>query len=91
MVRKCLITKRMTMFGNLVSKSNRKTKRCFYLNLQKHVFYTKSSRIHLKISCRGLRTIKKIGLKNTLLSLKLKKRFIYESKKKNDNCKITSK
>ena len=52
------------MTGNNVSKSNRKTKRKFYPNLQTKKFFIPESGewITLKVSANALRTIDKRGI-----------------------------
>ena len=56
------------MVGNNVSHSNKKTKRRFYPNLvTKRFFLEEESRwVTLKVSCAGIRTIEKKGLKAAL-------------------------
>lgn len=68
MSRVCAITKKGILRGNLVSHSNRKTKRIFKPNLQKKTFYLPEEKryITLKVSAKGLRLIDKIGLKAAL-------------------------
>ena len=64
---KCVITNKKTRVGNCVSKSNRKTKRKFKVNLQKHRFYVGCKFISCKVSCKGLGIIKKLGFQKALL------------------------
>lgn len=64
MARVCQITGRKRMIGNNVSHSKLRTKREFALNLKKKKFWSEAEQkyITLKVSCKGLRTIKKNGL-----------------------------
>lgn len=64
MARVCDITGKKVMTGNNVSKSNRKTKRKFYPNLQTKKFFIPESGewITLKVSANALRTIDKRGI-----------------------------
>ena len=60
----CEITGKKMMVGNNVSKSNRKTKRRFYPNLQVKRFYQPDEDrwITLRVSAAGIRQINKKGL-----------------------------
>ncbi|MBK8487596.1 MAG: 50S ribosomal protein L28 [Bacteroidetes bacterium] len=64
MARVCELTGKRTISGNNVSKSNRKTKRKFYPNLQKKRFYLPEEDrwITLKVATTTLKTINKKGL-----------------------------
>jgi len=68
MSRVCQITGKRLLRGNNVSHSNIKTKREFLPNLQtKKFWYAEENRwVTLKVSCAGIRTINKIGLKAAL-------------------------
>ncbi|HFL8819474.1 MAG TPA: 50S ribosomal protein L28 [Candidatus Azoamicus sp. OHIO2] len=63
MTKFCYITGKHTICGNNVSHSNRKTKRKFFPNIQKFKIWIpeKNKFVHLKISCKGLKLINKIG------------------------------
>ena len=56
------------MVGNNVSHSNKKTKRRFYPNLVNKKFFLEEEKrwVTLKVSCAGIRTINKKGLKVAL-------------------------
>ena len=68
MSRICDITGKKVMVGNNVSRSNRKTKRKFYPNLQTKKFFIPESGewITLKVSTSALRTIDKNGITSVL-------------------------
>ena len=70
----CDITGKGVMVGNNVSKSNHKSKRKFYPNLQKKRFYVPETDgwITLKVSANGLRTINKKGIYACLQELEKK-------------------
>ena len=60
----CQITGRKRMVGNNVSHSKRRTKRHFDLNLKTKKFWSESEQrfITLKVTCKGMRIIEKVGL-----------------------------
>jgi large subunit ribosomal protein L28 len=60
----CQITGKRARVGNNVSKSNNKTKRKFYPNLQKKRFYLpeEDKWVTLKVSTKALKTINKNGI-----------------------------
>ncbi len=60
----CQISGKKSIVGNKVSHSNRKTKRCFYPNLQTKKFYWPEANkwITLKISTSVMRDINKKGI-----------------------------
>ncbi len=64
MAKVCQITGRKRMVGNNVSHSKRRTKRVFDLNLKTKKFWSEKEQrfITLKVSCKGMRIIEKIGL-----------------------------
>ena len=68
MSRICDLTGKKVMVGNNVSRSNRKTKRKFYPNLQTKKFFIPESGewITLKVSTSALRTIDKNGITSVL-------------------------
>ncbi len=76
----CVITKKKTIVGNNVSKSNIRTKRKFYPNIQKIKLWSeKNKRFYkIKISCKGLKNINKYGIEKYL-------RVILYGKKNKDN------
>ena len=59
---KCFITGKRSRVGNSVSKSNRKTKRRFKVNFQACKSYICYTDKLSKLSCKGLRTLKKLCL-----------------------------
>ena len=62
------------MVGNNVSRSNKKTKRKFYPNLQTKKFFVPETgeSITLKVSAKALRTINKKGISAVLSEAKKK-------------------
>ena len=74
MSRTCKITGKKPLVGNRVSKSNIKTKRKQFPNLQtKNIFVPELGRkIKLKLSVSGLKTIDKVGLTAYLKKRNLK-------------------
>jgi large subunit ribosomal protein L28 len=64
MSRICDLTGKSAMVGNKVSRSNAKTKRKFYPNLQMKRFYLPDEDrwITLKVSTSAIKTINKIGI-----------------------------
>ena len=62
------------MVGNNVSRSNKKTKRKFYPNLQTKKFFVPETGkyITLKVSAKALRTINKKGISAVLSEAKKK-------------------
>lgn len=68
MAKVCQITGRRRMIGNNVSHSKRRTKRDFALNLKTKKFWSEEEQrfITLKVTAKGMRTIKKNGLDRTV-------------------------
>ena len=64
MAKVCQVTGRKRMVGNNVSHSKRRTKRVFGLNLKTKKFWSEAEQrfVTLKVSCKGMRTIEKIGV-----------------------------
>ena len=64
----CQITGKRARVGNNVSKSNNKTKRKFYPNLQKKRFYLpeEDKWVTLKVSTKALKAINKNGISAVL-------------------------
>ena len=73
MSRVCQITCKKVVSGNNVSKSNRKTKRKFYPNLQTKKFYLpeQDKWVTLKVSAAAIRTINKKGINAVMNEAKL--------------------
>ncbi|MFN3940883.1 MAG: 50S ribosomal protein L28 [Chitinophagales bacterium] len=72
MARVCELTGKKTITGNNVSKSNIKTKRKFYPNLQTKKFYLPEEDrwITLKVATTTLKTINKKGISAYLNKLR---------------------
>ena len=68
MAKVCQITGRKRMIGNNVSHSKLHTKRTFALNLKTKKFWSEEEQrfVTLKVTCKGMRTIKKNGLDATV-------------------------
>lgn len=68
MAKVCQITGRKRMVGNNVAHSKLRTKRTFELNLKTKKFWSESEQrfVTLRVSAKGLRTIRKNGLDATL-------------------------
>jgi len=68
MAKICQISGKRPRVGNNVSKSNNKTKRKFYPNLQKKRFYLPEEDrwVTIKVSTSTLRTINKRGISSVL-------------------------
>ena len=77
MAKVCQVTGRKRMIGNNVAHSKLRTKRDFSLNLKTKKFWSEEEQrfITLKVSCKGIRTIKKNGLDATIRDAQ-KKGFI---------------
>ncbi len=76
----CELTGKGPLSGNRVSKSNRKTKRKFYPNLQTKKFFIPEldEWISLKVSTQAMRTINKKGIFNYLRELESKGEIVIE-------------
>lgn len=61
---KCIITKKKNMTGNKISKSNKKTKKKFKINIKKKKIFDlfKSKFINLKITTKGIKILDKITI-----------------------------
>ena len=68
MARVCQVTGKKRMIGNNVSHSKRRTKREFAPNLKTKKLWSEEEQrfITLKVSCKGMKTIYKNGLAETL-------------------------
>ena len=68
MSHKCKISGKSHIVGNRVSHANNKTSHTFYGNIQsKRIFDPETKKFYrLKLSTRIIRTIDKLGLKETL-------------------------
>ncbi len=65
----CFITKKKSLFGNKRSYSMNKSKRKFLPNLHNHRFWLPSKKkfIKLKLTCKAIRIINKIGIEKILI------------------------
>ncbi|MBY0544578.1 MAG: 50S ribosomal protein L28 [Gammaproteobacteria bacterium] len=72
MSRVCQVTGRGPMSGNNVSHANNRTRRRFEINLHRRKFWVAAEKrfVTLRVSCRGLRTIDKLGIEQILLDLR---------------------
>ncbi len=70
----CQISGKRVRVGNNVSKSNNKTKRKFYPNLQKKRFYLPEEDrwVTLKVSTKALKSINKNGISTELKKARAK-------------------
>ncbi len=58
----CDVTGKSKQFGHNVSNSQRRTQKVWEPNLQKKTLIIDGKKITLKVSARGIRTLKKKGL-----------------------------
>jgi large subunit ribosomal protein L28 len=60
------------MSGNNVSHANNKTRRRFEVNLHRRSFWVAAENkfVSLRVSCRGLRIIDKLGIEAVLLKIR---------------------
>lgn len=74
MSRVCQLTGKKPGSGNKVSHSQRKTRRRWLPNLVTQKFWLESEKrwVKLRVSARGLKTIKKLGLAKALKKYKVK-------------------
>ena len=72
MSRRCQVTGKKVMVGNNVSHANNKTKRRFLPNLHAHRFWVESENrfIKLRLSCKGMRMIDKLGIDAVLATMR---------------------
>ena len=68
MAKVCQITGRKRMKGNNVAHSKLRTKRDFSLNLKRKKFWSEEEQrfVTLRVSCKGMRIIRKNGLAATV-------------------------
>ena len=68
MAKVCQITGRKRMKGNNVAHTKLRTKREFSLNLQRKKFWSEEEQrvVTLRVSCKGMRIIRKNGLEATV-------------------------
>ena len=72
MSRVCQVTGKRALVGNRVSKSNRKTKRRFEINLRNKRYWLESEKrwIQLRVTVRGMRTIDKKGIESIVRDMR---------------------
>lgn len=72
MSRVCQVTGRGPMSGNNVSHANNRTRRRFNINLHRRRFWVPAENrfVSLRVSCRGLRTIDKLGIETVLQQMR---------------------
>ena len=68
MAKVCQVTGRKRMKGNNVAHSKLRTKRDFSLNLKRKKFWSEDEQrfVTLRVSCKGMRIIRKNGLEATV-------------------------
>lgn len=72
MSRICQVTGKRPVTGNKVSHAHNKTKRRFNPNLHHHRFWveTENRWVRLRISCKGMRIIDKLGIDSVLAGIR---------------------
>lgn len=67
----CQVTGKKPLAGNNVSHSQRKTRRRFLPNLHTHRFWVESQKsfVKLRVSCKGLRIVDKLGIEQVLVDI----------------------
>jgi large subunit ribosomal protein L28 len=68
----CQVTGKRPVTGHNVSHANNKTHRRFLPNLHTHRFWVESEKrfIRLRVSCKGMRIIDKLGIDQVLANLR---------------------
>ena len=68
----CEVTGKRPLVGNNVSHANNKTKRRFLPNLHARRFWVESQSrwVTLRVSCKGLRIIDKVGIEQVLSDIR---------------------
>ena len=68
----CQLTGKRPIAGNKVSHSNRKTRRRWDPNIQKHRFWIPSEKrwVTLTVSAKGLKTINKHGIEKVVADMR---------------------
>ncbi len=74
MARVCQVTGKRPMSGNNVSHANNRTRRRFIPNLHKCRYWVPSLKkfVTLRVSCKGIKTIDKLGIEAVLERIKAK-------------------
>ena len=72
MSRVCQVTGKRPITGNNVSHANNKTKRRFLPNLHEHRYWVENEKrfVSLRLSCKGMRIIDKLGIDSVLATLR---------------------
>ncbi|CAK0773296.1 50S ribosomal subunit protein L28 [Gammaproteobacteria bacterium] len=72
MSRVCQVTGKRPVVGHNVSHANNKTHRRFLPNLHTHRFWIESEKrfVRLRVSCKGIRTIDKLGIDRVLADMR---------------------
>jgi large subunit ribosomal protein L28 len=72
MSRVCQVTGKRPMTGNNVSHANNKTRRRFLPNLHTQRFWLEKEKrfVRLRVSCKGLRIIDKLGIEKVIAQLR---------------------
>ena len=72
MAKVCQVTGKRPMSGNNVSHAHNKTRRRFLPNLHKRRFWIESEKrwVNLRVSCKGLRIIDKLGIESVLSDIR---------------------
>ncbi len=68
----CQVTGKHPVTGNNVSHAHNKTRRRFLPNLHRHRFWVESENrwVKLRVSCKGMRIIDKLGIDNVLSDMR---------------------
>jgi large subunit ribosomal protein L28 len=74
MSRVCQVTGKKPQSGNNVSHANNRTRRRFLPNLQNKRIWVESEKryVKLRVSCKGLRVIDKLGIDQVLTNMRAK-------------------
>jgi large subunit ribosomal protein L28 len=72
MSRVCQVTGKRPMTGNNVSHANNRTRRRFLPNLHTQRFWLEKEKrfVRLRVSCKGLRIIDKLGIEKVIAQLR---------------------
>ena len=72
MSRVCQVTGKRPQAGNNVSHAHNRTRRRFLPNLHSHRFWVESEKrwVRLRVSCKGMRIIDKLGIESVLKKIR---------------------
>ena len=72
MAKVCQVTGKRPMSGNNVSHAHNRTRRRFLPNLHKRRFWVESEKrwVSLRVSCKGIRIIDKLGIESVLSDIR---------------------